>query len=138
MDYLSDDDLYYSKVEELDEARDLIKHLSIALDHCLRFSYSVNGEQRKHFLEMIKEAREFTGMIGVVEMDLIKFDLTEDEKKGLMSKGPRGMYEKWIHSYEDLLTRKTKEIKEAKELIDGLNRKLGMVKQELRRIKGCR
>ena len=46
-------------------------------------------------------------------MDLIKFDLTEDEKKGFMSRRPGGMYE------------------EIKDLIG----EIGKLKQQLKKLK---
>ncbi len=61
-------------------------------------------------------------------MDLIKFDLTEDEKKGFMSRRPGGMYEKWIHSYDEILRQKNEEIKD-------LIGEIGKLKQQLKKLK---
>ena len=48
--------------QELNDAKDLIKHLSSALDHALRFNYTLinkHPDQHKSFIALIHKARKF-------------------------------------------------------------------------------
>ena len=60
-EYLEDESLYYDKVEELDEAKKLIKQLASSLDNCFYFAYdALSKKEIEAYSKLTHEGRELT------------------------------------------------------------------------------